>query len=651
MNTENNITIMKILLKKYKGAIVLKKHSFLKIFLALIILIQLFPVFSASADNIMAEFHVAVTGSDDATGAAYSPFKTIAKARDAVREINKNMTGDIYVYLHEGTYAQNETLIFDDRDSGTNGHRIIYTAYENDEAVISGGRKVEGFKPSAQSGLWEVSDFKARAVGGIYVNGVSGKIAQSESLYTTKEMYNNEEDALFNMDGFTTSAPLSSYKNQSDILVSFDKSWKTLVFSVESIFTNNSGDSVINIHSEIFEANQAEGHKVEPNVNFRLLNAFEELDTEGEFYYDKSASKLYYKPRADEDMLNAEVYIPELEEIVRIYGSDMNHKAKNISFRNLTFRDGTWYRGLEEGFLVQQSSEITVPSHLKNKTDDPDRFIIPASIRLNAADSIEFSNNKICGMLGAGIGYYYGVDNSKITGNVFSEIGDAAVSIGTTSQAYESAVHTGFNLSEGKPVKTNDKPTTSAYRGYLGYYAPQAAVEPTINIGWSSSGIEGEKPYLQIDLLDAYEIDRIEIDGRTSSDQPMTRANFKLLGSNDEDFKDYEVLAEQGSDPFPHATTKIFNISDDTPYRYVRLERTYANYYMYVQEIRVINESMDYCPKYKVCKNNEVSNNYVTRVAGFNHSAAGIQAYFADGLDIVHNEVYELPCCGIVTGR
>lgn len=632
-----------------KGAIQLKKNVFLSIILSLALLLQLSPIHTASAENIMAEFHVSVTGSDEGQGTLTSPFLTVSRARDEVRKINKNMSGDIYVYIHKGTYCQEETLIFDEKDSGTNGHKIIYTSYDG-EAVISGGRKVIGWTPSADiNGVWEVADFTARAVGGIYVNGVSGKRAQSETLYATKALYNNEEDALFSFDGFTTETPLYNYKNQSDIQVLFDKSWKTLVFSVNSISQATTGESIVNIHSEIFEANQTDGHKVEPNINFRLINAFEELDSEGEFYYDRQASKLYYMPRANENMETADVYIPELEEIVRIYGSDMNHKAKNISFKNLTFRDGTWYRGLEEGFLITQSSEINLPSHLRNKTDEPDRFIIPASIRLNAADSIEFSGNKICGMVGAGIGYYYGVDNSKITGNVFSEIGDSAVSIGTTSQAYESAVHTGFNLSEGKPVTTNDKPSNASVKGYL-THIPQAAVEPTKNVGWSSSGIVGEKPYLQIDLLDAYEIDRIEIDARKGNDQSMTRSNFKLLGSNDIDFKDYAILAEQGAEPFPHESTRIFHITDDTPYRFVRLERTYANYYIYVQEIRVINESMEYCPKYRVCRNNEVSNNFVTRVAKFNHSAAGIQAYFADGLDIVHNEVYELPCCGIVTG-
>lgn len=629
----------------------MKKSKILGIFLVLMLIFQLLPVFSVSAENIMAAFHVSLSGDDSSNGSLDSPFLTVARARDEVRKINKNMTGDIYVYLHGGTHTQSETLCFDDRDSGSNGYKIFYTAYGADEAVISGGRKVSGWKKSdLGNGIWEVSDFSARSVGGMYVNGVSGRRAQSETLYTTKELYNNENDDLYSFDGFTTEKTLYNYKNQADIQVLFDKSWKTLVFSVSSIHQNDSGESVVNIHSEIFEANQTDGHKVEPNINFRLINALEELDTEGEFYYDRTASKLYYMPRANENMETAEVYIPELEEIVRIYGSDMNHKVKNITFKNLTFRDGTWYRGLEEGFLVSQSSEIALPTHLRNKTDEPDKFIIPASIRLNAADSIEFTGNKICGMVGAGIGYYYGVDNSKITGNVFSEIGDTAVSIGTTSQAYESSVHTGFNLSEGKPVTSNDKPATGAIKGYLSYFTPQAAVEPTINVGWSSAGIDGEKPYIQIDLLDEYEIDRIEVDARTTVDQQMTRANFQLLGSNDEDFKDFEILAEQGAEAFPHASTRVFHITDDTPYRFVRLQRTYVNYYMYVQEIRVINESMEYCPKYRVCRNNEVSNNYVTRVANYNHSAAGIQAYFADGLDIIHNEVYELPCCGIVTG-
>lgn len=67
------------------------------------------------------------------------PFQTIEKAMASVREINSNMTGDIYVYLMEGTYTLSDTLTFGTSDSGTNGYTIIYTSYNGANSVVSGG--------------------------------------------------------------------------------------------------------------------------------------------------------------------------------------------------------------------------------------------------------------------------------------------------------------------------------------------------------------------------------------------------------------------------------------------------------------------------------------------------------------------------------
>ncbi len=51
----------------------------------------------------------------------------------------KNKTGDIYVYLMNGTYTLSSTLTFGASDSGTNGYNVIYKAYEDAVPVISGG--------------------------------------------------------------------------------------------------------------------------------------------------------------------------------------------------------------------------------------------------------------------------------------------------------------------------------------------------------------------------------------------------------------------------------------------------------------------------------------------------------------------------------
>ncbi len=76
-----------------------------------------------------AAYYVSPSGSDDNPGTASAPFKTVTKARDAVRTVNADMTGDIYVYLRAGTYSLTDAIAFAPSDSGTNGHRIYYQAY------------------------------------------------------------------------------------------------------------------------------------------------------------------------------------------------------------------------------------------------------------------------------------------------------------------------------------------------------------------------------------------------------------------------------------------------------------------------------------------------------------------------------------------
>jgi Protein of unknown function (DUF1565). len=118
-----------------------------------------------------ATFYVAPTGSDSNPGTEAAPFKTITKAQKAVREINGTMTGDIVVYLREGTYQLNSTVNFDERDGGKDGHYVRYKAYKGENPLITGGKPITG---------WTIHDeanniWKAEGVDGrfrqLYVNG------------------------------------------------------------------------------------------------------------------------------------------------------------------------------------------------------------------------------------------------------------------------------------------------------------------------------------------------------------------------------------------------------------------------------------------------------------------------------------------------
>src|SRR5690349_19353456 len=83
----------------------------------------------AGAAASQATYYVAPDGDDANPGTITSPFKTLGHARDVVRTVNANMTGDISVYLRGGSYPVSGTIEFGPGDSGTNGHRVVYAAY------------------------------------------------------------------------------------------------------------------------------------------------------------------------------------------------------------------------------------------------------------------------------------------------------------------------------------------------------------------------------------------------------------------------------------------------------------------------------------------------------------------------------------------
>ena len=104
-----------------------------------------------------AEFYVSPFGDDSNAGTIESPFRTVQKARDAVRQSIKRTKGDHTVYLRGGTYRIDETIRFDQRDSGgKKGYKNIYQAYKNEKPVISGGVQISGWEPH-KNGTWKAS--------------------------------------------------------------------------------------------------------------------------------------------------------------------------------------------------------------------------------------------------------------------------------------------------------------------------------------------------------------------------------------------------------------------------------------------------------------------------------------------------------------
>jgi hypothetical protein len=109
---------------------------------------------SAQADTV---FYVSPEGNDAWTGGLAAPsasrsdgpLRTVAGARDGIRRL-KAKTGQparaVTVLLRGGVYTLAEPLIFRPEDSGTPQARVTYAGYPGETAVLSGGRRITGWK-------------------------------------------------------------------------------------------------------------------------------------------------------------------------------------------------------------------------------------------------------------------------------------------------------------------------------------------------------------------------------------------------------------------------------------------------------------------------------------------------------------------------
>ena len=101
----------------------------------------------AESEVSQLNIYVAPEGNDLGDGSIENPFRTLEKARDYIRtykaKADPNSQNDIKVILREGIYNVDNSFELDYRDSGTEGHPIVYTSYPEEEVILSGAKQVD----------------------------------------------------------------------------------------------------------------------------------------------------------------------------------------------------------------------------------------------------------------------------------------------------------------------------------------------------------------------------------------------------------------------------------------------------------------------------------------------------------------------------
>jgi hypothetical protein len=332
---------------------------------------------------------------------------SLTAVRDKVRTINSAMTGDIVVYLRGGTYTLGSTFTLTNQDSGTNSYQVIYRAYPGETPVISGGRVIAG---------WTLHDsgkniYKAN-VGSlntrqIFVNGVRATRARGET-----------NPAGFSINGTNTTKPgtglygnMQNWGNISNIEIVAFWEWKSFRLPVVSISGNT-------IRTKISVSSGA-------NRVTWIENAYELLDSEGEFYLNRTTGELFYKPRAGENMATAYVVAPVLETLIRGTGTLAN-PIRNIQFHGLTFSYATWSAPSTDGYNSSQAGVIY---------NDPNRMNTPSNLEFRAVTNMRFERNVFTHLGATAISFEFGTQNNALIGNKFEDVSGGAIRVGSVSDA------------------------------------------------------------------------------------------------------------------------------------------------------------------------------------------------------------------------
>ena len=289
-----------------------------------------------------ADFYVAPDGDDSSQGTLQSPFATLARARDAVRELKQSKSEDITVYLRGGRYEIAETITFSLRDGGTSEQSITYAAYPGEVPILSAGREIlEWEKPNSP-----VENLPQTSQSQVLVADIDESF---RALFDAEGILPRAKSEMFitKKGGSRTKMiiPDSHYKEWSNLeTLEFaarpHHAWIVNILPVVS--ADHDTKSLTSNDMATYSMNPL--HFLPEVPNAWVENAIEELDEPGEWVLNPITKKLYLWPRNE-----STVYHAGIQEVIKIegeidYAGATDTPVTNLRFHGLTFKHGERYQ-------------------------------------------------------------------------------------------------------------------------------------------------------------------------------------------------------------------------------------------------------------------------------------------------------------------
>lgn len=366
---------------------------------------------------------------------AYSIEKALQQARE---ERRLNNATDICLRLQEGVYQLNQPITIRPEDNGT---RIV----ADGKVTISGGVSISGWKKEGKFYVADVPDFNGRPLEfrQLWVNGK--KAVRARDVDDFEQMFRIRSVDKANETIYVPAKAVKKIINAKYPEMVLHEMWCIANLRIKNIKIQ--GDSA----AVTFHQPESHVHFMHPwpspmvttdghNSAFYLTNAKELLDSEGEWYLDARASKLYYIPRKGEDMGSAEVIAPAVETLVQVAGTP-DEPVKDVTFEGITFSYATWMRPSVSGHApLQAGMYMTEAYKLRPKMDRPngDHKLDnqgwvgrpAAAVSLNCAENVSFTKCTFEHNASTGLDYHLYIKGGTVDHCTFRDIGGNGILAG-----------------------------------------------------------------------------------------------------------------------------------------------------------------------------------------------------------------------------
>jgi hypothetical protein len=376
--------------------------------ISILALLSLAPL-GAAEPPAKADFYVATNGSDRKPGTWDKPFATLARARDAVRQLKAGgaLKGNITVLVRGGTYLLEETLVFGPEDSGTAEHRIVYAAYPGEKPILSGGRPITGWKrgegktwlaqaPGAKGGGWRFTQ--------LFVNG---KRQTRACLPDTDDWHKWWRVAEGPNDPRVFKYPEGSLKEwpnveDMEINVLAQYYWLNQIMPLKQVDGKARTATLVAALPT---------YAVCPNNPFRVENVPEGVTRPGTWCLNTKTGTVTLWPEDGVDPTASALAAPVLPVLVRCEGQDKSNRlVRGLTFRGLTFT---------------QTARVPLPQ--RDPKDMAFREAPASALLLQAAEGCAVEGCRFVESGEYGLRLSFAARNNRVTGNEFVGCGGGGI--------------------------------------------------------------------------------------------------------------------------------------------------------------------------------------------------------------------------------